>query len=454
MKKLFLSVAVCSMLFGMASCAKESVEKVTDGTQTITFKTFLGKQTRASETDLASLKAAVPTTPGSNTLDVYAYTATGTTPEKIFNLTWDDGGDVWTYSPSFEQPGHSLRYYSVYPRTVANFATAPAATSTDFGFGGYTIVTDPADQEDLIGASITTPVKDVNLAYNHLLSQVNFAVQGMVDVKIEITGLSIANVMDVGDYAFSTGWSNQSKTTGTYTYSPLAAAKTLLEAGTESGVVYLGNGGGTYTNSNALMLMPQTFTALSGGSDGKFTVTFKLTGKAAGGTGFTEPLAPSTSATVNFSDFDIKEWESGKRYVYVMDFTSYVATGTVNFTVSVSPWTDETTTTIASVQVAKNNQTSIKTAIQLQGEANQADSKLTIFPINVPAAIGTTQTVSIGGDIANLFDEDDEIHIECESYTSAGNIVFALEDTTTYWDKSVSGNIVVLKRTDAVYTPL
>jgi hypothetical protein len=150
---------------------------------------------------------------------------------------------------------------------------------------------------------------------------------------------------------------------------------------------------------------------------------------------------------VNFSDFEILEWESGKRYVYVIDFTSYFETGDVQFTVSVSPWTDETTTTIAPVQVAKPTVASIQNAFKVQGQANQADDSLEIFPISVPTDIGTGAgvgaiTIGIGNDIDALFDVDDVIRIECNSDTSAGNIIYADDN----WSKTVTGNIVVLKK--------
>jgi hypothetical protein len=447
MKKLFMTIATCSMLFGIASCAKESVESVSDGTQNITFKAFLGKQTRAEETDLDALKAAVPTTPGTSTLDVYPYTASGTTvatpDSQPLKLTWNSGSDVWTYSPALEQPGHALRYYSVYPLTTTNFTTAPAATSTDYGFS-YKVAA-AASQEDLIGASVPATIsKTVALAYSHLLSQVNFAVQGLYDIKIDITGLTIDDVKDTGDYTFSAGWDNQSKTTGDYTYTLDETALGILAAGSSSSIVYLGNGGGTNTYTNALMLMPQTFAAPS---DGSFSVTFSLFEESSATSGFDVEVANNVTAIVNFSDFDILEWKSGKRYVYVIDFTSYFETGYITFTVDVSDWTDETTTTIAAVQVAKPSATSIQNAIKVHGEANQADDGLAIFPINVPTDIGTGAgvgaiTIGIGNDIDALFDVDDVIRIECNSATSAGNITYVDDN----WSKTVSGNIVVLTK--------
>jgi hypothetical protein len=433
MKNLFLAVAVCAVSLGMASCAQETVERNSqDGV--LSFKPVLGKQTRVGETTLGSLEAAE-----SVVLKVEAFHMGDADVWETFSLTHDNshGSGEWVYSPEVYQPGFQVRYYSVYPDS----AVTDAAASADNYTFDFTVAATAASQEDLIVAKAGPTIEEaIALQYSHLLSQVNFAVQAIPEVKIVITNLAVSGVKNKNTYTFDTtagataGWGIPSTTDNPtpYAYTPVAAAEATLAAGESDAIVYLGNGNGTYSNNNALMLMPQTFTTTS---TGIFSFDFSLTVNTDHDESFEDETPKTGTATVNFGDFDQLTWAPGKRYVYVIDFTSYITGGPITFTVSVTDWADaDAPHTAQVVEVADATAHSLKAAIELQAAVNT--STLTTFPISVPSAIAETLTIpTIYG-----FDAGDKIRIECLNAASAGNIDF----TQAGWSKSIENTSVVV----------
>jgi hypothetical protein len=455
MKKLFLGIALCSLLFGAASCAKETVEQSTKK-GAMSFKAALGKQTRAEETTFSSLIE------DGAQLNVYAYRVNETEEFNKFELTYDDDTEEWTYSPVKYQPGFLLRYYSVYPAfdsdpVAATEANPEAGTDATSGVSNddltfdYTVAATPDTQKDLIAATVApTMVEVIHLQYAHLLSQVNFAVQAIEDVKIEIGDITVDAVKDKNTYSFkNNSWGStpsQSENFAAYKYVPDETSLATLAAGSSAGIVYLGNGkdaASGYTYDNALMLMPQTFVA---GGDGTFSFEFSLTVDIDNDGDFTDTgdggaavKATDEPVTVNFGDFDKLTWESGKRYIYVIDFTSYIAGGPITFTVDVTEWkdADETTDTAQTVQVAQMTAADINEAIALQAAANEDTSSLKVFPINVTGSDNVT--------ISHIydFDAEDKIVLEFEDATAAGKFVLA----TSYlrgWSRDDDGKVVTL----------
>lgn len=455
MRKIFLGVAAISLLFGALSCQKEVVEKVTDGKNNIQFHGVLGKSTVTKATEFRYWEAG---TPGQK-IDIHSYALTETTEWHLFqpeygaafgkpgytavNAQWDHND--WWYGADIEQPGYVLRYYSVYPTT--NVVNA-VATSDSYKFD-YTVRATSATQEDLIGATRSTILNIVSLNFNHLLSQVNFAVQGMEDVEIKISNIKVNGVKNSGTYTFST-WGTPTvdgNVSNIYDYSPIGTAETLLAAGTENTVIHLGNKGGNdpldNANNNALMLMPQTFSAEA---DGTFSFNFSLTVSTKGikpdGSGvFDDPRAVDVPVVVNFSDFETTTWKPGKRYLYVIDFTPYLAGGKIRFNVEVADWEDdEDITTAETIQVANPTKVSLEAAIDRHSLANKATTALTIFPISIPEAIATPIVINkLYG-----FDTGDVIRIEC--LTAAEALKITLDPVATAgWARTVEdGRVVVL----------
>jgi hypothetical protein len=429
MKRLLFVIAACSLLLGAVSCTRERVERPASDEGVISFRPVLGKQTRASETTLITLEADAAAQ-----LVVNAYPANDATLFNEFVLTHDDAAlsGHWTYSPVVSQPGYLLRYYSVYP------AVTGTATATDYSFN-YTVKATYDIQEDLLAASVEpTLLETIDLQYSHLLSQVNFAVQGMEDVKIEIADITLSKILSTSTYTFSTGWGTPS-TTASYVYDPLQVSLVNLASGTSTDIEYLGNGGGEYGNNNALMLMPQTFDPENGGEDGTLSFGFTLTVDLDNDGDFTDTpdgaKVFSDTALVNLSDFEQLVWAPGKRYVYVIDFTGYIAGGPINFNVSVDEWEDATNSA-QTVQIATATNISVEAAIILQSQANAANTALTVFPI------------SIGEDFAEViditsiygFDAGDVIRIECVSAAETADLTLSAAG----WTREVVGRIVVL----------
>lgn len=422
------------MLFVASSCSKETSESASDNNG-ISFRAVLGKQTasRAAEFTGTSWTNA-------DNIVVNAYPVGVATAETSFTLTTTNGGTTWSYSPAYNQPGYVLRYYSIFP---LDNVTGEVAGTADYSFD-YAVAATADAQEDLIAASAATSKEEVSLEFNHLLSQVNFAVQGIEDVKIEIGQLAVNGVKSEGTYVFGApgSWSSQ-KTPANYEYLPNGVATHANDffevdgtaADYSPAIAYMGNGGGTYTSDNALMLMPQAFEAET---DGKFSFVFSLTVKDADGSD--DERAKDVVETVNLCGLDVNTWEPGKRYVYVIDFTSYMQGGPIVFKVNVASWEDaegSATNDIAqTVHVANVNATSVETAIAKHSSANTATGALKIFPIVVPDAISAEFTITrIYG-----FDAGDKIRIECKDATSAANVKLRMNG----WTSSVADHIVTL----------
>jgi hypothetical protein len=434
MKNFIFGVAVCSLLFGAAGCTEETIERLPAADNgALTFKAALGKQTRASETTITTLEATADAE-----LIVNAYRSADTELFNKFTLVYDSGvSGQWSYSPVVYQPGDLLRYYSVYPDV------AGTVTSDDYTFD-YTVKTLASEQEDLLGAVVAPTLDEaIALQYNHLLSQINFAVQGIEDVKIELTNnITVRKVMSAGTYSFTDGWGEPTTPASpAYTYEPLAAALDTLAKGTSAGIVYLGNGGGTTSYENALMLMPQAFTPENAGTDGTFGFAFTLTTDA-DGDGELEDVAEGGAteftgdALVNFGDFDTHEWTAGKRYIYVIDFTSFIEGGPITFTVAVADWEDFDVNVAQTVDVAAATSTSINSAIVLQSQINANNTALAAFPISVNAAIAADLSL---GTIYG-FDADDQIRIECANAASAAFVQL----TQAGWSCEIIGDMVIL----------
>lgn len=315
MKKInYLSLAVLSLLLMMTSCESERVESNTD--EQISFGIALGKQTVSRAPEFSYWG-------NGGEIKVQAYPTGGTVRWNEFTLTYN--GTAWAAAPPAKQPGYLIDYYAWYP----------VAGPTGFTYDGtaatinYTVPV-VASQQDLIAAMKRTKDAGVTLGFYHILSQVNFAVQGIANVKINITNISITGVDDAGVYTFGeTGGSWASQTGGaTYVYGPKSGSAHEVVSNT-TGIVYLGNGGtGNYANTNALMLMPQTHT----GGSGAISITYAITDMA------DTPLKNGT-ATVDLADFSTTTaWVMGKRYIYLVDFTDLLAGGDITFSVTVTPW--------------------------------------------------------------------------------------------------------------------
>ena len=430
MRKTIWGLAALSLLTLLAtSCSKEINEQVESKKDNpIAFNAAVGKQTLTKATEFAYWGTTAP----DNALTVKAF-ATGSNSAFNalgFNLTWN--GTAWSYGTAVNQPGYSLTYFSHYPATAAvttPFAVSPAPAGV--GTLGYT-VNGVTNQEDLIAATTISTSESVTLAFNHILSQINFAVQGMENMKIDISSISVNGVANVGTYTFSTSGGSWATPSGTAAYAYTPKVGVIPTTGANNNIVYLGNGGGTYNNNNALMLMPQSFSPAIGGN---FSFNYTIKDMAEVNT------LKTGSATAYFGDFSVATWAKGYRYIYLIDFTNLFVGGPIVFTVNVNSWTDAPAPgTAQTLYLADASKKGIEAAIASHAAAKTSEI---IFPISLPSTVTVTPTIEIEN-FATGFVVGDEIHIY---YTgSAGDIDLAV--TVTDWVvQSDNGTVIILEKT-------
>lgn len=309
-KTLFGGIAALSLIAVLASgCARETVESKSD--KQTKFTTVVGKQTRASEFIYWNQN---------DQITVWAFGVGGTALFKEFTLTFGGGGfDDWDYGTPVPQPGVPLVFYSFYPED--NVTETLDGTSGSLAY----VVQDEANQEDLIATTATTDSHLVALNFEHLLSQINFAIMGIDSVQVEVTNITLSGIADAGTYTFGSGWDTP---TGNATYVYTAAGAEMTDG--TSAILCLGNRGGgdpaNNANDNALMLMPQQFDTASVSFVSFDYEIFDMD----------DVSLESGSESIDLSTLGTTLWDAGKRYIYVIDFSG----DDIIFYITVSPWTD------------------------------------------------------------------------------------------------------------------
>jgi len=482
MKKILFGLATLSLVFAAASCAKESVEATTDGQNTISISPVLGKQTKASETTLPTLKLAALNNATGIQVKSYWGTVGGSLsgaadvadPFKDFSIFWTAATSQWTYVPLQIWPDPDvLKYYAWYPKTTAlTTFTAPTGTvlpfTTEASFV-YTVkegtLADP--QEDLIAASTLASEKDVELQFSHLLSQINFAVQEVDQFRVAIQSITLNGVGSTATYTYGATadatppydldpvgtWS---VTSVPDTYSLLPANGTAFPV-TEVNFILPDVAKDTTLSSsamkNALMLLPQDFAINADAqievkfllyiTDEDFGITLdptELEGGVGGNYYYTNNAGNTAdpvvaTATVNLADFDNTEWKMGKRYTYLMDFTNYLKSTTINFTVveldEWENWNDDADdNAIIVVEAAQANVSSIYGAIQSLSSYLE-NTTTDAIQITVNGALNTALTIEIPD---AWFNATDKIIIDFKGTDGAGTDVGTLADITLIQD--------------------
>lgn len=368
MKRILFGMAAMSLLFATSSCTNETVEKAGDQDK-IGFSAYIGKQTmgsRATETGLAELKAL---TSASNPITVKAYKTDGSQWGTDFNIFWTPATTQWTYAPlQYWESGTTLEYYAYYPEdNVTSFAVASSKATFDY------VVPAVEDQEDLIAAAKTTADKDVTLAFQHLLSQVNFAVQETYEFRVKIRSIELKDIVNTGTYTLN------ADNTGSWNItSATKAAYELRKPTTEDWITDIESTEihplSSSTLGNALMLMPQDFAV---NLDATVTIEFDLFIEEGDfdveddcyyTNGWQEEPGAGAKATFKLKDFLTTKWLSGMRYTYLMDFTNYLDDLTINFTVvTVDAWENydknDNDDSIIAVEIATASESAIYGAL-------------------------------------------------------------------------------------------
>ncbi len=312
MRKSLWGLAALPLLAALATSCNDEIVEAKGGDQVLTFGVAAGKQTvsRAAEYDITNLED------DADGLLVKAYN--GTALHKDFTLKYDYYAHSaytsrWGYAnmPDYH-PEFPLTYYSVYPTSAATPASG----------GTFTYAVPTASQVDVLAATAGSNINDpeANLIYHHILTQVNFAIQGQDGLTIEVKDIQLIDVPSAGTYTIGTKTWGAPTASGTYTYpgSGTVASAAILHLTSDEKAP-------GKENTNALMLMPQT-TALTGTLSFKYKISDSngsLTAAPVDGEGF-------KTVAVDLSDIGgIEDWQAAKRYLYIFNFNMNYITFTV-----------------------------------------------------------------------------------------------------------------------------
>ncbi|WP_455963343.1 fimbrillin family protein [Bacteroides bouchesdurhonensis] len=207
MKKVLLATAVAAMAF--TSCSQNEEFEAQNQKEQIGFSSVVGKSIRAAEADKTALE--------SNGFQLYAYNTGLTKIDAVQDagLTEFFKGPVshttgsWELSSTYYWPiGENIQFFGYSPANTAS-TTSWNATKASPSFE-YTIK-DVNAQEDLLAAAVydkckttNTTMGNVNLLFNHILTQINFAVKGKDSgFKYNVASITLKDVPNKGIYTFA-----------------------------------------------------------------------------------------------------------------------------------------------------------------------------------------------------------------------------------------------------------
>lgn len=171
----------------------------------------------------------------------YEQTAAGATTYKTANTHyWPASGD--------------LTFFAISPETVTGLDNVSVTnTAQSFDYAAPTSLTDQADL--MFGTPETNSVSngtDVNIKFNHLLSQVSFeAKTASTNLEVEIKEVTICNVKTTATYTNGTGWGTPTADKADYSIG-LNTANTTFSTTTVKEIT---------AGDGVLLLVPQEITA-------------------------------------------------------------------------------------------------------------------------------------------------------------------------------------------------
>lgn len=309
MKRIFVMMIALTM--ATVSCVAERMAE----TDELRFNATNSTMTRAAEVTTETLQVASQT----EALHVVSYEVDGAY-FGAFDLIYAAG--AWSYGDVIYHPCAEAVHYSSYPWQEGTVA----ATSYNFNYVA-------SGDEDLLAGVAHSFAVDGNatLTYNHILSQINFAIVAPNGTEVEIADVVVKGIRssstftlladNTGDWAVPTGSAD-------YDYVDISTLTATHESG-EKVSAPAGSG---------LMLMPQTFAAKV---DGTVEFEYSIWQGNHGGSGHN--LIKSDIATIPFCDFEVTTWEPGKKYCYVIRFDKQTGDieGLTYSDVVVTPWPDE-----------------------------------------------------------------------------------------------------------------
>ncbi len=280
------------------------------------------------------------------------------------NESWHASG--WYYADPLLHPVFGLRHYSLFsgestsdPASILGLAPIDDSNAGSYITLSFNTKTANA-ATDLMAATGTSTQANATapMLFKHLLSQVNFAIQGVGNVKIFVKDIKVNNILVEGEYTLDdaipadhSAWNTSGSGLDFFSYEITTGGGGVHETtgnkipngGTSADIIeYLGNGNGiNNNNTNALMLMPQQV------STGTGTITFEYKIEDIFGNLLVadEDMAPDdtdgfNSATFNLNNIsNITQWDPGYRYLYILSFET---PDYIKFNVNIDGWLDTT----------------------------------------------------------------------------------------------------------------
>lgn len=303
-KKLFLFAIAGALL---TACSEDEVYDNSNNTDnSIAFDTYVGKQTRASQTTGANLAE----------FGVYAYVNTSSPYQLIDNEKISKTQDgKWNYTNVKYWPENSTVDFFAYAPYKANWANY---SSADKSFT-YTIPALASTQEDLIAATSFQKDKsngNVGLVFKHLLSRIGFSAklaESYPGATVTVTGFEVLYkdnaVNSVNTFTFATSGDSGANEAGTWgtataklpgaTSGELITKPVVIEVNSQS--LNTSDTQGTDPNTY-LMMLPQNLTD----GDIQAKITYTVT--------YENPHAVVTNEkTINLPGTN---WAMGKAYTY------------------------------------------------------------------------------------------------------------------------------------------
>lgn len=349
MKKSIFMMAAASLL--MTACSSEETLDVNNG-RAIQFRHGM---TRASETTTGNLGAFVAS----------AQTVDGKDYFEDVEFTKPEDAQTFSSAAEYYWPGDDseLNFSAYAPVSLKTQVTQNATTKK---LTGFVPATDVAAQVDFItgagsGKRSVNEGSGTELTFGHNLAQIEVkALSKNPLYTFEITGVKIANAVSKGDFDFASGWTLGSDIES---YEILYANNATVTLGEEAESLMGGKG-------NA-MLIPQSFDenlwvpdetagTHNDNSGAYLAVKLKIT-RANESAVVVFPFKEMQNGKEEVSEWaaiPLKGgWEAGKKYTYILDFTSgagYVVPegpvdpdkpilgGPIKFTVNVEEWGEPT----------------------------------------------------------------------------------------------------------------
>lgn len=280
MKKQLLTAAVA--IVALAGCTKTEVVKVNES-RAISFDSFVGNPTKAVN-DI--------NTSGLTSFTLYgAFTKDGKTATVYDEAEATYSASQWSYPLQYWVEGAEYKFAAYSNGNAAlpeGSTTVFEETSGTLTINGYT----PSDKDLILVEKVSATGKasandNVNLAFNHLLSKVNFKFSTTFDavMKVEITDLVVKQVENKANYN-NGNWTFESSEKADKNYAPVIATAQGVE-------------------SEECYIIPQTNTTIV--ADFKVKVTYE-DGSI---------VAEKNFTGVNLASGNGDKWANGNAYTYV-----------------------------------------------------------------------------------------------------------------------------------------